>query len=71
MSDLPDRKWILKTAKELLDDAKGRPEIDHQACARYLDILAKHVIPKGGKPEDAAERAARDAVFSRANLEPT
>jgi hypothetical protein len=63
----PDRKWILQTAKELLEDAKGKTEIDHQACARYLQILAGAVIGKGVASKDDDEmREARDAVMRRA-----
>lgn len=36
-----DRNELAKVVWELLRDAKSQPEIDHQACKGYADILFK------------------------------
>jgi len=41
-----DVNWLSKAAVKLLESAMAADEIDHAACARYIESLTKTLLPK-------------------------
>lgn len=59
-----DRQELASVVWELLRDAKSQPEIDHQACKGYADILFK-LLPVASGPkasENDLLEQARSAI---------
>lgn len=48
--NVKDIEWLKKKLVGLLEDAALRDPPDHQACAKYADLLFK-MLPKGNSAE--------------------
>jgi len=64
--DTKDIEWLKKKLIGLLEDAEEREPPDHQACAKYADLLFK-MLPKGNaEPSQKAVDLVRKALIEGA-----
>ena len=65
-----DESWLAQQAVLLLERAQQADDVDHAACVRYLDLLAKVLLPKSGTAtEVAAAGSLLEQARSAADLE--
>lgn len=60
-----DAQWLAQQAINLLAKAQEQTEVDHAACVKYLDLLARVLLPKTGG-EVGREEASRAIEAARA-----
>lgn len=60
--EAPTVEWLRDQIVELLDDARKGEKVDHQACAKYAEILFKMLPKNEGNRIGDAVRAAREAL---------
>ena len=56
--DIKDRAWLQQQLVMLLEDARDQDKTDHQACAKYADLLWK-MLPQV-RDLDPADKELRD-----------
>jgi len=71
---LVNQTWLAQMAVHLLEKAQEGEEPDHQACTKYLDLLARILLPKvagNQSPEisQASKEALERALLDDANLD--
>lgn len=54
-----DAEWLKDQLVNLLKDAMNRDQVEHQACAKYAELLWK-MLPK--KADDGASKSTLDEV---------
>lgn len=62
-TEIKDVEWLKKKLVVLLEDAAAQETPDHQACAKYADLLYK-MLPKGNaEPSQKAVDMVRKALI--------